>query len=503
MQGGAAAWWHVGNAASMSQASGTTGAMSVGGRQASREGVGHSEGDDATPYLRRLDRLARFLLSGRYRDATRLWKLQLDLLSLQQDVQGRISELKSRERDAESHRRLEELRQVRAQARRFGDAVAWLFLGLDHQKLIPLSDNDPVRIPDRIRDEHSLRGTLAFAQAMANDGWGFPLLHDITDCLRIGDITFIRRDADGDLTVEIKTRHRDRVASGETVTYSYDIAALAARPLPVVASLSSQDISREGMARNSPTRGDRRMPRQFDRLLKVKARQDATPEDITEIKGEPPMLSRDIDANGVSRWEVLRSVARRARRYGYAAEAVDEAFVFAAMYDPNGIAPDRMPGAESLVSDILTSRMLPAENRDRNAIWINTVPEEGRRTAPKYLPYFLYPLPRSTILDLLHGRMLLFHLSNPAQIATALSNAGFTAKPRHGNDFRSGFDVRTEIQDEHGRRYALNLGGLESPMREMIMEFYSLEYIVRVAEGMTEAALHAMATRTSTLEAAS
>jgi hypothetical protein len=135
----------------------------------------------ARPYLRRLERLVRTLIGTRFESAQDIWQLQLDLLQLQRDVQASISATKKRARsDPTARADLESLRVARWHARRFGDAIAWLLLGLNRQLIYPLAQNEPTAV---VPDDHGSRGVIAIATALSNDGWGFPLLHDITDCL--------------------------------------------------------------------------------------------------------------------------------------------------------------------------------------------------------------------------------------------------------------------------------------------------------------------------------
>jgi hypothetical protein len=74
------------------------------------------------------------------------------------------------------------------------------------------------RTPAPISEQgHGAEGTLAIATGLSQRGWGFPLIHDITDVLRIGDITFIRpRQTPEFVTVEVKTRLLNEFPPDET-----------------------------------------------------------------------------------------------------------------------------------------------------------------------------------------------------------------------------------------------------------------------------------------------
>jgi hypothetical protein len=60
-------------------------------------------------------------------------------------------------------------------------------------------------VPTAIGEDQGSRGVIGLAAGLAGEDWGFPLLHDITDCLRIGDVTFIKPDGDN-RTLELKTQ---------------------------------------------------------------------------------------------------------------------------------------------------------------------------------------------------------------------------------------------------------------------------------------------------------
>ena len=79
----------------------------------------------ARPFLRRIERLARKLLKVEFKDIGDLWRFEAELIGLQRDIQGAISERKVLTRqDKTSLGSLVTLRVVRWHARRLGDAFA-------------------------------------------------------------------------------------------------------------------------------------------------------------------------------------------------------------------------------------------------------------------------------------------------------------------------------------------------------------------------------------------
>ncbi len=87
-------------------------------------------------------------------------------------------------------------------SRCLGDALAWYLLGFNERAIVTLSLNDRSR---SLPDEPAVLGMLSLAQGLASDGLGVPVLHDITNCLRIGDISLYRPGREI-VTVEVKTR---------------------------------------------------------------------------------------------------------------------------------------------------------------------------------------------------------------------------------------------------------------------------------------------------------
>ena len=76
------------------------------------------------------------------------------------------------------------------QLRAVGDALAWRVSGYDRRYVIALSSNDS---PGPMAGKTGLPHELGAAVEMRNQG-SFGLLHDLTNCLRIGDITEFKPD---------------------------------------------------------------------------------------------------------------------------------------------------------------------------------------------------------------------------------------------------------------------------------------------------------------------
>jgi hypothetical protein len=117
---------------------------------------------------------------------------------------------------------------VARQFRCVGDALAWRVFGFDRRYIIALCQNDSPGIwAGKVGSSAELD---AVEQAYRQDG-AFAILHDITNCLRIGDVTIFHGDG-SHKTVEVKSDpHRRRSAQQRRIRAAND-ALLGTAPLP-------------------------------------------------------------------------------------------------------------------------------------------------------------------------------------------------------------------------------------------------------------------------------
>lgn len=436
------------------------------------------------PYLRRLERMVQILLGRRLRGAEEIWKLQLDLLKLQREIQKEIGEAKANaRRDESARRKLEALREARWHARRLGDAIAWLLLGLDQKTIFPLANNNRNRTG---QEDHGSRAMVAMAGALAGREWGFPLLHDITDCLRIGDVTFIKPGM-RPRTVEMKAHlvNQTPAARGQvTLDYKVTVVFPAGEDVhDLVLSTGAQEESPAGRSnthRSLLPGASPRVTRQLRRLRVAKRRQEATLHALSDVEGQP-FFSAEVRPSHPGHWEIVRRLIRRARRNGYASESVENSFHYTAIYRREGLDTDTVVNS-MIVSDLVGSGLLIEGRPEINSIGIYEVPPRERESAYHFLPYYLYPLPRASIVDLLHGRLLVLIVVNLGRFVMELENAGYNV--HLPPDWpRSPFAVSVDSENDAGRRYRTEFGGvLQSHVGEMIYEFHGLRYLVDLAE---------------------
>jgi len=229
-------------------------------------------------------------------------------------------------------------------------------------------------------------------------------------------------------------------------------------------------------------RPDRRIDRQAQRMSRALAHQTAPDNELTEITGEPPLLSTTNEATAPSYWKSLRRIIRHARKDGYASECIEGAFLYAAFYNATGITDENIKNPK-LLEAITTSGILSEEEPHLNALIVNTIPPPERIGACLFLPYYLYSIPQRAVDDMLHGRLVVIVVASQGRVAQALERAGFEVISQPGRSFNvSGSVVGTSGQ------YRINIPNLPQHFNEMVYEFRSVDYLVGIATSILEAA---------------
>lgn len=456
---------------------------------------------EVNDFLRRVLRLADVLLAKHFDGAADLRRLQPDLQALQREVQASIGENKRLVRqDPERRELLGDLRVVRWHARRLGDAFAWIVLGLDRAAIHSLGDNSRVAVAGTT--DHGEVGLLAIAQHLAGEGWGFPLLHDVTDCLRIGDVTFVKPAERGTRqlrTLEVKTRllGEPTVEDGG-LRQQLQVHLISPEPLgpPQTDAVASPDATGPAGPRSPTVAGipapqRDRVSRQLERMTKALAKQAAKDDGVpVEIPGEAPLMSVGVDTDSGTHWKTLRKLIRDARREGYAVESVDGTFVYVAYYRAGGVGPEDTQDVR-LPRDLADAGVLIPGDERNAVVLLGIVSEEGPG-AGRHLPFWLYDIPRRAVKDLLHGRLAVVVLVNPAGIYRALETTGFSVRSRPGVHplGPDAFVVHARAEDDERHQVELALHGLAWHVSEVVEEFKSVHYIVEVAEAMRDAAVN-------------
>ncbi|WP_370946608.1 hypothetical protein AB5J62_03355 [Amycolatopsis sp. cg5] len=403
-------------------------------------------------------------------------------MDLQRDIQSAISSKKRMLRkDENAHTELHNLRDIRWQARRFGDAIAWILLGNNPQLIYPLASNDPVAIGG---DDHGDRGVLAISSELSNHGWGFPLLHDITDCLRIGDITFVS-PGKNHRTVEVKTHLIDEeLLDDGHREVRYEVNVLFIRDdmdeVPLIGEgdpgLSNTKSAMPRMHLNTP-----RIERQFERMASALQRQKMQHNSLSEIDNMPT-ISLTVPMSKSGHWRTLRRVMRNARKNGYFTEVAEDTFLYVGIYCAGGVTEEAIKDSR-VVDDLRNSGILTGD-ATKDSIGVYSVPTKASRGPQLYLPYFIYSISQWAVLDLLRRRLVVIVIMNRARIYEALERAGYKVDPALREGFQS-LSVSVPATEKEG--YFLEFKNLEMHVLEMIYEFRTLDSLVSVIDAMKEA----------------
>ncbi|SFU07138.1 hypothetical protein SAMN05660657_05355 [Geodermatophilus amargosae] len=427
-----------------------------------------------------------------------MWKWQTDLLTLQRDVQRAITQTKAALRtDASRREELDQLRIVLRLTRRLGDAMAWLILGLDRKAIHALGYGPPV--PVSPEERHGDLGMQAIAAHLSSEGWGFPILHDVTDCLRVGDITFVKAGDDrsrGFRTVEVKTRvlSQQEVNGGDEQSISLSVTVISAEPPDTALgdnrpSLESEDIPVAPQSQAARRRPDRREERQFRRMANALTRRSAEDDTVVTIPGEGPVISSRFTSDAKSHWKDLRRVIRAARRDGYASVVADGAIMYVVLYSPTGITEELIRN-ERMQQDLLASGLVSTpDDRGWDSIVVNQVPDMRGGRDRRYLPFYLFEVPWNVVSDLLMNRLCIIALVNPGQVMRTLEADGFDVRASTRLDLsRDSFSLFSQAEGPDGNDYQLELGGLSYCIAETVHEFKSVEYVVEHAREMLRVA---------------
>ncbi|MGN9796220.1 hypothetical protein ACTMTU_34745 [Streptomyces sp. OZ13] len=126
------------------------------------------------------------------------------------------------------------LERVGRQLRSVGDALAWRAFRYDRRYILTLRRNESPG-PMTLSKEGTVH-EIQFAEEQWSEHRHFALLHDLTDCLRIGDVTvFHDRHADGAQDIylyELKTNPKRRESTQLTRTRMAAEALYVGGPLP-------------------------------------------------------------------------------------------------------------------------------------------------------------------------------------------------------------------------------------------------------------------------------
>lgn len=414
---------------------------------------------DVRGYLRKIARMSRLIGSQRVISdgLDEYMGYQESLAALQREIQQSVRDCKRRAgRDAKAHERLAEMRQVRWHSRRLGDALAWSMLLHDRRTILPLTQNARVPISTSADDDGTV-GLFKMARLLVSREWGVPIIHDVTDCLRIGDITFLNFGASPNerffKTYEVKTT---RVSStpnedgSEEVTLN--IQLVSTEPIPgapehlLAQPAPSDDHGPVQPAR--PRREDRRLQKQLDRMHEARERRDAPDNAISQVAGKG-FISLALDDDGPSQWKMLRQSIRKAKCEGYAFFSIDGFTGYGVFYDSVKITAASFT-VDAFAKDI--NGLLMHTNKEKASLLLRLLPiGDDDQSAPKVLPFFLYDIPQTAKDDLLYGRLSIMSVTNYRRLEEEILSRGFETAVPEGSSTFGEFNVHATLRWPDGR----------------------------------------------------
>jgi len=487
---------------------------------------------DATLYSEQLDRLeilVRQFVDRQFDSFQDLWDFQESLINFHLAAQASKASERRRNEDlnaailanaaaqhgnwrSENQRlyreiscgdaRVEAYRCAEALSRQLGDALAWDLLGSDPRQLKPLMKNE--RVPST-PSGHGLIGMIAFAANFANEGKCIPLLHDVTNCLRIGDVTFVRPDREP-LTFEVKTKLTTLDQSNNSATLSItaytlghhnaqwdDVLTRLPSPLVVMTNGDEDRIAQSGQA--SP-RLDARLSRQLERMRNAVAWSAANTEEFFEIGTDRSVKVDIAPSNGTFRWADIRDLCVEARTVGRAARRVEDGLVYVAVRSDDS---SPQPSAE-YVQEVFNAHMVKVggtksstHSGTRDRWWFGGTEKYLSGDIPLEMrPFFLYPLPADDIADLMHGRLVITVFVSVERFLASIEDAGFEMQPldeeqRAGTDLP---DASKIVYINNGTPIKLDLYGttLASYGQQMFYEFLSVQGFTRLLSELARGA---------------
>jgi len=287
--------------------------------------------------------------------------------------------LKRKGLDSKSKKRLKQLEQMQrlnrqkegllkerlTLLRRLGDTIAWYAYGFDRHAILTLYTSD--RKPASITGRTTLDQERIFIDAINNKGDDyFALMHDLTHCLSIADLTiFYPR---GYQVIELKI-HRGRKRA---------------------------------------IRRDDRTKRQETLLKQIHE---------YEISGEseelvPGFLVKrlKIQVPDKYEWKLMERLLKRAMLDGYAVESIEGILAYAA-FDPD------------LCEEVI-ERVVPLIHEEGQTLTCRSLDRHMHANTAHLLPLFAFDIHPLPILDLLAGNLVLMTFLNIHRLLTRLRESG-------------------------------------------------------------------------------
>lgn len=449
-------------------------------------------------FLRRAGGLATRVRKDKFIEGgiSELMDLQESIFKLQVDVQAEISAAKrTLSKDAASLHYVSELRRARELARKLGDAAAWTVLLLDRRVIHSLRDNQAVPVPSRFENHH--RAMFDFAHSMISPEWGIPIIHDITDILRVGDVTYVRPTGHQDplahyTTMELKISPGVPVEDSDEdlLNFSIQVHAISRDPMVRPAHVTAMNHAPVAVERQErQTRhANPRVQRQLKRMRHAVEGQSAEFYKMSKV-GDAQVFTVHTEDDPDPHWPLLRKAMREARKHGDASFSLGGFVTYTVVYNPDRLtSSDFQP--ESMVASI--REIMPSPGRtgkDNLTVQLVSEPRDDDKRLPHVVvPMFLWDVPRRAIDDMIRFRMVVTAAWNMGALAELIEAEGMEVRPGPtGSDPRD-YEVVVPLKWEDGAG-EYHLGVPWDDVMLAVREFRGPEAVLarlRAARDMTQ-----------------
>lgn len=414
---------------------------------------------------------------------------QDDLLRFQAVIQRDIGALKRTvRRNSEARPSLDYLRVLRWYARCVGDALAWQVLLFDRKAIAALMSGPK---PGVVEIAPNTQAVVTMAGHLLGQQFGVPIIHDITNWLRIGDITFMQPKKKGEWrfqTVELKSSVRESETAEDGVTnavlavniWSNEridlLTEIADRP-----TVGAVAPSQEAAPKRNPLESDRRLQRQLKRLDKMIERRDMKDNAMTTIEGVPNILLK-LEHDDTHHWVDLRRAIRVARLDGFAFFSVDNFIAYALFYQRDGVTEEHMQKFRKQYVDRVAEELHPGEAANPFLL-VREVPmkEEYDLDGFPIMRFFSYEIPQVAVSDLIHRRLVIAAVANWARLDRALVDAGVSVVGTNATEADQSLPYSIEISWPTGDKFRVDtpMAQVSREVVRAIYEFLSLEDVVQ------------------------
>lgn len=414
---------------------------------------------------------------------------QDQLASLQAEIQRDIGALKTtvRKNKQQVLPALDALRRLLWYSRCLGDALAWQVFLYERKEIGALMSG--MRPPVQ-QETHSAKAVLVMAGYLLGRQFGVPIVHDITNWLRIGDITFLRFDEEPGSwrfqTVELKsslnesrTTDDGMVEANVTVNvYSNESLEISTNFDKEVRAALDPPTPSETDSQRAPHKRDRRLEKQFRRLDQMVKRRDMKDNAITTIDGIPNLVFRLPHAD-THHWSDFRRAIRSARRDGYSFFAIDNFIGYGVFYSKEGVSEEHITKFRDPFCEHVKNELIDPDGGGANGfLLVRQIPMLEKYDIDGFpiMRFFSYEIPQIAVSDLLRNRLLVTVTVNFGRLDAALIERGFVV-----SDDDQAYRYSRDIAWPNGEGFRLRIptSQVSREVERALYEFSGLDDVVQ------------------------